>query len=704
MKNFKEIRSTLFYKDIYEKLKFYFIRITENKIIDVETTMRGKNNSPSAHYIYNKLLLVGSLYNNIVTITKKHETDISNISNIKFIGHNIKFDLRWILEEKYLTLKEINNITLHDTGIFEFIFNNKKNISLNECADKYKIGYVKSKFLEQAIEDKKDLENELLNNELEFKKYLEQDLKITQDVYYKQLKLPFLTLNNKTNIAYAIEMEMLKIYLEMEHTGIHFDREKLSQLVRLQSLEQTVELDILNTMIIKITNNYPASLLLSESDISYNSKATINYLLGITEELEVSWPVDKVPYTLLSKRNKVNWKLKLHRNPSSIKIDTPVLEQIKSLLTSYDEKTLEKVKEILNKENYTVLEFMLKGILNLRLINKLINTYLFPILEYLQTSIDGRLHTNYNLTSVPTGRTSSNSPNVQNFPPEIKELISSQNPDGYLLSLDFSQAELCAFAQFTKDPIMIDELNRGVDIIGEINKEFNTLVFIDPSSLSEEEKTSDRRLIKGIIYGTLYGGYAKNLVEQLNVPLEVIELVQSIFKSKYKHGFKVLNDYLNETGKELNKERPLTSSNTYHFKKKVKLENGRILEFNSIESKAGNKGAGLPYISKPQQFDYPCQALAFDFIKLFLVILNNYKYHVDSKGTFSNVRWSNLIHDELVMEIDNWDKDQYLRILEILDLIATQIFPAIYEGLYEEKFLVPIKYKLKSKGKENVNN
>jgi DNA polymerase I-like protein with 3'-5' exonuclease and polymerase domains len=83
-----------------------------------------------------------------------------------------------------------------------------------------------------------------------------------------------------------------------------------------------------------------------------------------------------------------------------------------------------------------------------------------------QIGLDGCIHTNYNQTVTATSRLSSSDPNNQNLPRSgtspIKTCIIPNL--GRIVNADLSQIELRVPAQLSQDPVMIKEINTGVDL------------------------------------------------------------------------------------------------------------------------------------------------------------------------------------------------------------------------------------------------
>ena len=99
--------------------------------------------------------------------------------------------------------------------------------------------------------------------------------------------------------------------------------------------------------------------------------------------------------------------------------------------------------------------------------NKLLSTYITPIVDREVVHDDGLIHPSYNLYFTGTGRLSCDSPNIQNYPSrehaEIRNVIKA--PPGHkLVSFDLGQIEARIIAEASKDAYFIKALHDGYDI------------------------------------------------------------------------------------------------------------------------------------------------------------------------------------------------------------------------------------------------
>jgi DNA polymerase-1 len=114
-----------------------------------------------------------------------------------------------------------------------------------------------------------------------------------------------------------------------------------------------------------------------------------------------------------------------------------------------------------------------------------------------------------------TGRLASNDPNLQNIPVRtaegrrIREAFIAP-PDHVLVSADYSQIELRIMAHLSEDPALLRAFHEGQDI--------HRATAGDIFGVKPEDVTTDqRRYIKAVNFGLIYGMGAFGLAQQLGI-------------------------------------------------------------------------------------------------------------------------------------------------------------------------------------------
>ena len=166
-------------------------------------------------------------------------------------------------------------------------------------------------------------------------------------------------------------------------------------------------------------------------------------------------------------------------------------------------------------------------ILEYREYQKILSTYVDPLLKLAKKDEQSRIYTSFVQTGTATGRLSSRDPNLQNIPVRsslgrsVREAFVAK--EGYkLVSIDYSQIELRLLAHFSKDAALLEAFNNGVDI----HLATSTILF------GEEKAKEKRNFAKSVNFGLLYGMGPKKLSDELGISSsEAKEIISNYFAS-----------------------------------------------------------------------------------------------------------------------------------------------------------------------------
>ncbi len=155
-----------------------------------------------------------------------------------------------------------------------------------------------------------------------------------------------------------------------------------------------------------------------------------------------------------------------------------------------------------------------KRILEHRALSKLKSTYTdkLPLMVNPRT---GRVHTTYSQATAVTGRLASTDPNLQNIPVRtlegrrIREAFIAP-PGHVIVSADYSQIELRIMAHLSGDPALAKAFRDGADIHRATAAEIFGVAL-------GEVTTDQRRYIKAVNFGLIYGMSAFGLAQQLGI-------------------------------------------------------------------------------------------------------------------------------------------------------------------------------------------
>ncbi len=155
---------------------------------------------------------------------------------------------------------------------------------------------------------------------------------------------------------------------------------------------------------------------------------------------------------------------------------------------------------------------IIEKILAYREYQKMLSTYVKPLLKLALEDKDHQIFTSFIQTGTATGRLSSRDPNLQNIPVRselgrsVREAFIAR--EGYkLVSIDYSQIELRLLAHFSGDKALREAFEKGLDI------HLATAIKL----FGEEEAAAKRNFAKSINFGLLYGMGPRKLSQELGI-------------------------------------------------------------------------------------------------------------------------------------------------------------------------------------------
>ena len=184
----------------------------------------------------------------------------------------------------------------------------------------------------------------------------------------------------------------------------------------------------------------------------------------------------------------------------------------------------------LSIEGNDAVKQLAEAVLKQRKADKLANTY---FLNFLQKNSNGFLHPSINTVAARTSRMSITEPALQTLPKgdaTVRRAFIPKDDDHVIITSDLDQVEFRMFASLSGDENLISLFHRadaeGSDPFTEIGRQ----VYQDPSMQKSDKR---RNLIKGVVYGRLYGaGVAKQAITA-GVPREQMQAVSDSFDSNY---------------------------------------------------------------------------------------------------------------------------------------------------------------------------
>lgn len=261
-------------------------------------------------------------------------------------------------------------------------------------------------------------------------------------------------------------------------------------------------------------------------------------------------------------------------------------------------------------------------VLEYRSVTKLLSTYVDSLPTLVQE--DHRIHTSYNQTVAITGRLSSSDPNLQNIPirsetgRRIREAFLPTDPDGWLISADYSQVELRILAHMSGDEVLAAAFRSGADI----HRDTAARVF---GVEAAQVDATLRSRAKAINFGILYGMGPQRLARETGLSkLEAKDFIARYFAvfPSVKHFLEGLKQSAREKG----------------FAETLLGRRRPVPEINSSEGM-------LRAFAENVAVNTPIQGTAADILKLAMIRVHE---ALPREGLRSRMLLT--VHDELVLD------------------------------------------------------
>lgn len=168
--------------------------------------------------------------------------------------------------------------------------------------------------------------------------------------------------------------------------------------------------------------------------------------------------------------------------------------------------------------------------LKYRKAGKLASTY---FLNFLNDNVNGFVHPSVKTMGARTGRMSIQNPALQTLPKgddTVRRAFLPKDDDHVIVTSDLDQVEFRMFSSLSQDPNLIQLFNladaTGSDPFTEIGRE----IYQDPSMQKSDKR---RALIKGVVYGRLYGAGVAKQALTAGVPEDQMRLVSNEFDKRF---------------------------------------------------------------------------------------------------------------------------------------------------------------------------
>ena len=604
--------------------------------VDLETTVDGgpEGDSPEAHWLNNQILLCGWMNENgnyyvadsSMTLCSGIQNDIAQGDEPIVVAHNAKFDLKYLMRD--CPWVEWHKVGVWCTMTWQYLYSGHQDkfMSLEKACEGWGILYKKGLDL-----------GALLAAGVKMQDIPKDDLA----AYLKDDVLYLYGLYNEQAVAMSIPpfMDYILPLCEMELNGLPVNTTKVTS----EAYKLTVETEQIFKIFkdwIKWNCEWQDGTAITDEDFSdligTKSKCikpmanrTLSFILyGQPEELKIT-PKWRVQY-------KQSVAPLYSPQQAQAVYGHTTCKGVQGFPMS--ESDLDKLANLYGRSP------LVQEALEYRSKHKILGTYYAPFLA--TSKIQGAVYPKLNTTGTNTGRLSSSAPNGQNIPPSVRECIIPDDDQDELTEIDFSQLEMIGAATLSGDKQMIKDINDGEDL--HYNTGRSVMGWTSPSDMVDK----DRKLVKNVNFGLLYGGKANGLSQQTGVEKALVQSLIDGFYSRYPR--------VKEWQEELFK---YVKQNTYAYEIKdgeqrhaslyVLPASGRRFTFVEGESpKWMRSRSNTKWSYSPQQTaNYPIQGFAggdivmYSLYWLWVVVRNTPEYN-------DKVKFRMTVHDSILLQTE----------------------------------------------------
>lgn len=646
--------------------------------LDVETTITDRHgkDTPMPFVPENKLVSIGwalddgpveymFFYHNDLTehpVPQKVQQALDQATLL--IGHNVKFDLMWLLECGFTYEGD-----LYDTMIAEYVLARGQSfdLTLEGSCKRRKVTLKLSELISDMFDNGIGFEAMPMAT---VEEYGRGDIISTRDLYHAQQAL-FKQENNKGLVGTLDLMnKFCRTLCTMERNGIAIDLEALEDIRKEYEAEKVSLTDTLTEIIHKHAGDTPVNLASPAqlSEFVYSRRVIDKHMwadvFGLEKDergkhkfrpsmnaqqfaknvrqLSVKTYKTKASQCPTCKGTGKIQKIKKDGKPfskmnnckdcSGVGIRYTPLKEYAGLKMAprgiddtttngfaTNKETLGYLARIAKAQGNEDAEKFLTSMVRLNAVE----TYLSSFVGGINRNVIGViLHPRFNQTITATGRLSSSDPNFQNQPRgktfPIRRAITSRFKGGSILEADFAQLEFRVAGILSGDPVIKQDIADGVDVHA-----------YTASVLTENGQPTDRQSAKSRTFSPLYGGLS-------GTPAEVA--YYRSFLQKYNRVAQWHMELQSEAIRD--KKIRIPSGREYGFPGAHRLRNG-----NSTY--------------RTQICNYPVQGFATgDIVPLACILVD-----AALQAAKLNTLMVNTVHDSIVLDVYPGEEDAALELI-----------------------------------------
>jgi DNA polymerase-1 len=186
--------------------------------------------------------------------------------------------------------------------------------------------------------------------------------------------------------------------------------------------------------------------------------------------------------------------------------------------------------KLLSINGNSEVKFLAEQVLQQRKADKLASSYFS---NFLKDNVNGFVHPSVRTMGARTGRMSITDPALQTLPSgdsTVRKAFIPKDEDHVIISSDLDQVEFRLTAAFSQDEQLISLFHEADQTGGDVFTSIMQQVYQDNTL---EKSDPRRKLIKGVIYGKLYGAGVDKMALTAGVQTHIMREVVDAFDSNY---------------------------------------------------------------------------------------------------------------------------------------------------------------------------
>lgn len=204
----------------------------------------------------------------------------------------------------------------------------------------------------------------------------------------------------------------------------------------------------------------------------------------------------------------------------------------------------DQIKKFAIEGNTEEVRELAQNILNQRKADKLANTY---FLNFMDKHVDGFLHPSVKTLGARTGRMSITDPALQTLPSgesTVRRAFIPKDEDHVIIASDLDQVEFRLTAAMSEDLQLIKLFHEADATGGDAFTAIMRDIYQDPTA---EKSDPRRKLVKGVVYGKLYGAGVAKMALTAGVAEDQMRSVVDAFDRSYP-GVRALQKKIEDIG------------------------------------------------------------------------------------------------------------------------------------------------------------